>query len=186
MATRRRRQNPFHAATNGNVAYDVRTRGNVAYEPERRPERQRVSDASLERARRPRTRVELRPQQSISLTAILGFVLVAVLAVGVLASYVQLNSVYANTVSAQSALTELESTYAKLEAEDQEIFDNQTLRAAAEEAGLVEPGVGQQVYLELSEPDSTVVYRQEEEASGLRGCWNAVRSFFGSVGEYFS
>lgn len=186
MATRPRRQNPFHAATYGNVAYDVNTRGNVAYQPERQTQRQRVSEDHLRRARQPRTRVELRPQQSISVTAVLGFVLAAVLAVGVLASYVQLNSVYANTVSAQSALTELESTYAKLEAEDQQIFDNETLQKAAEEAGLVEPGVGQQVYLELSEPDSTVVYQQKAKTSGLQGCWNAVKSFFGNIGEYFS
>ncbi len=189
MAARRKRQNPFQTAISGNVAYDVNTRGNVAYEPEReeRPEQQRISDTSLQRAKNTRRQpVELRRQQPVALTAVVGFVLVAMLAVAVLTSYIQLNSIYADTVVAQTTLTELETDYSKLAAEDEEVFDAETLRQAAEEAGLTEPSASQKVYIESASPDNTVVYDQQEKATGLRGCWQTVVSFFAGLGAYFS
>lgn len=191
MATRRNRTNPFQTSVyvGGNVAYDLHS-GSAAPElqpeRERRSEEERLSETHLRRAKRTRPQVVLRPQQKISLTAIAGFVVVAMLAIGVLASYIQLNSIYADTVSAQSELTELESTYVKLQAEDEEIFDSATLNQAAEEANLKKPGMSQQVYLELSDPDNTVVYQQTEQATGLRGCLQAIQSFFAGVGAYFS
>ncbi|MCD7821374.1 MAG: hypothetical protein LUG64_04095 [Clostridiales bacterium] len=169
------------------MAYDVNPRGNVAYEPEQeeRPEQQRISDTGLQRAKQTRRQpVELRKQQPVSLTAVAGFVLVAMLAVGVLTSYIQLNSVYAETVAAQTTLTELETDYSKLAAEE-EVFDAETLRQAAEEAGLTEPSASQKVYIEFSSPDNTVVYEQQEQATGLRGCWQTVVSFFTGLGAYF-
>lgn len=187
MAARRKRQNPFQTAISGNVAYDVNPRGNVAYEPEQeeRPEQQRISDTGLQRAKQTRRQpVELRKQQPVSLTAVAGFVLVAMLAVGVLTSYIQLNSVYAETVAAQTTLTELETDYSKLAAEE-EVFDAETLRQAAEKAGLTEPSASQKVYIEFSSPDNTVVYEQQEQATGLRGCWQTVVSFFAGLGAYF-
>ncbi|MCD8353838.1 MAG: hypothetical protein LUC47_05955 [Clostridiales bacterium] len=189
MAARRKRQNPYQTAISGNVAYDVNTRGNVAYEPEReeRTEQQRISDTGLQRAKNARRQpVELRKQQPVSLTAVAGFVLVAMLAVGVLTSYIQLNSVYAETMTAQTELTELEDTYTKLAAEEEEVFDSETLLQAAEDAGLTEPSASQKVYIEFSSPDNTVVYTQQEQATGLRGCWQAVVSFFTGLGAYFS
>lgn len=187
MATKSRRKNPFRAATNGNVAYDI-NRSSAAPElvGEERLEQERVSDAHLQEIKRPRAQVAMREQQKVSVTAVAGFVMVAMLAVGVLASNIQLNSIYTNTVAAQSQLAQLESNYAKLVAENEEIFDSETLTSAAEEAGLAKPSSTQQVYVELSDPDNTVVYQQTEQASGLRGCLDAIRSFFGGIGAYFS
>ena len=130
--------------------------------------------------------MELREQQKVSLLAIAGFALVIVLAVGVLTSYVQLNGIYAQTVRAQSSLTQLENDYAKLEAQDQEIFDSETLSKAAQSANLVKPGISQQMYLELSDPDIAVVYQQNDQMSGLERVWQRVRSFVSGVGEYFN
>lgn len=189
MATKSKRKNPFRAATNGSVAYDI-SRSNVSPElvREERPEQERVSDDHLQHAKEQQNRAQLvlREQQKVSVTAIAGFVMVAMLAVGVLASNIQLNGIYASTVTAQSQLTQLESNYAKLVAENEEIFDSQTLADAAEEAGLVKPNSTQQVYLELSDPDNTVVYQQTEQTNGLRGCLDAIESFFGGIGAYFS
>lgn len=193
MATQGKRQDPFRAATIGNVAYDLDPRGNVVHVPQRElelelePERRRVSQQELRQADQTRTRaVPLRKQQGISLLAVAGFCLVALLAVGVLTSYIQLNGIYADTMAAQTELTELESTYDKLAAEDEEIFDSATLNQAAEEAGLSKADSAQKVYLELSDPDSTVVYQQQKQATGLQGCWEAVKSFFGGLGAYFN
>ncbi len=172
----------------GNAAYDIYRLHSAAPELDQplEPVKERVSDTQMERAKRKRPQVVLRPQQRIVPTAIAGFVLVALLAVGVLSSYIQLNSVYADTVAAQSHLTQLENTYAKLAAEDEEVFDSETLNKAAEEAGLVKPSVVQQVYLELAAPDSVVIYNKTETASPLRSCWNSIVEFFGSIGEYFN
>jgi cell division protein FtsL len=195
MATRRKRQNPFrNAATYGNVAYDERFRSNTAWELEepeqeqQRREEQRLSDTRLRRAKESENKrtVAIREQQRVSIFAIVGFFVAAVLAVSVLSSYVQLNSIYASTVAAQTTLSELKTNYAKLEAEDEEIFDSETLQKAADEAGLVKPSASQQVYLEMSEPDNTVVYQQQEEVGGIQGCWNAIVDFFGGLGAYFS
>lgn len=193
MAARRRRNNPYRSTSMGNTVYEVERRpaqGNTALQPEPNWEevpQPRTPDTGRQvRVRKPVPKVVLRPQQGVSLAAVAGFLIVALLAVGVLSSYIQLNNIYANTVTAQETLTDLESTRAKLEAEDEEIFDSETLNHAAEKAGLTKPAASQQVYLELSDPDNTVVYQHEEESTGWRGCWKAVQSFFTGIGAYFS
>ena len=146
----------------------------------------RVSEEELERGRTTGQRLPLREQQRISLLAIAGFAMIAMLAVAVLASYVQLNNIYARTVAAQSALTQLESDYAKLEAQDQEIFDNARLSKAADKAHLVKPGINQQVFVELSDPDNAVVYHHSDGAPLVERTIQGLRSFFSGVGEYFN
>lgn len=182
------RKNPFQTITyEGNAA---RKLGTAAPELEReeRQEQRRVSQEQLERARgaKRNAAVALREQQKVSLVAIAGFAMVILLAVSVLASYIQLNGIYAQTVRAQSSLTQLEADYAKLEAEDQEIFDNETLNKAAAAANLVKPGISQQMYVELSDPDNAVVYQQNDQISGAEKAWRTVRSLVSGVGEYFN
>ena len=89
-------------------------------------------------------------------------------------------------MAAQSTLTQLESDYAKLETQDQEIFDNARLNKVAAEAGLVKPGMNQQVYVELSDPDNAVVYRQDDGAGVVERAVQGLRSVFSGVGEYFN
>lgn len=185
MAERRNRMTSF-GYMSGNAAYDLRSNTAHEFEQDERRESERISDTQLQRAKKTRPRVVLREQQKISLVAVGGFVMAALLAVSVLASYIQLNSIYAGTVTAQKTLTQLESTYAKLAAEDEEIFDSAVLRKAAEDADLKKPDARQQVYLELAEPDNTVVYRQETESTGLDSVVQAVKSFVSGIGAYFS
>lgn len=180
-----RRENPFQTIVfDGNAVRRVN-------EPQRLPEEEilrrgaRFPEEELDRANHAGQRLPLREQQKVSLLAIAGFVMIAMLAVAVLASYVQLNNVYARTVAAQSALTQLESDYAKLEAQDQEIFDNARLNRAAAKAHLVKPGMNQQVYVELSDPDNAVVYHQGEGAPLVERAVQGLRSFFSGVGAYF-
>lgn len=148
--------------------------------------RSRVSEEELARGNQAGQKVSLREQQRVSLLAIAGFVMIAMLAVAVLASYVQLNSICARTVAAQSALTQLQSDYAKLETQDQEIFDNERLSKAASKAKLVKPGMNQQVYVELSDPDNAVVYHQSDGSPLVERAARGLRSFFSGVGEYFN
>lgn len=181
------RENPFQT-----IVYDGNTVRRLGV-PQRLPEQEertlpRISDEELDsrsRSNQPK-KLPSREQQRVSLLAIAGFAMVAMLAVAVLSSYVQLNSVYARTVAAQSSLTQLESDYAKLEAQDQEIFDNQRLNKAAAKAHLVKPGLNQQVYVELSDPDNAVVYQQGDGVPLLDRAAQGLRSFLGGVGEYFN
>jgi cell division protein FtsL len=182
-----KRNNPFQT-----LVYDGNTarRLNVplgAGEQEEIPAKPRLTEEELERGRGSASRsLPLREQQRVSLVAIAGFAMVAMLAVAVLASYIQLNNVYARTVAAQATLTQLESDYAKLEAEDQEIFDNSRLHKAADKAKLVKPGISQQVYVELSDPDNAVVYHQSEGIALVERCTKGLKSIFQGVSEYFN
>lgn len=120
-----------------------------------------------------------RQPQTVSLSAVAGFLLVAVLAVAVLSTNIRLNSLYSAAVAQRHQLIELESEYSKLQAADEEIFDNESLKRVAEESGLVKPGVNQQVYLKLSPPSNTVVYGEQDRATGLAGVVQWFERLFG-------
>lgn len=169
----------------GNAALQQNFRGNAVPRKEERPEEvRRQSERKPQNERKPR--VVQRQQEHISLTAVAGFMLVAVLAFGVLTSHIQLTGLYADTVTAQKELTQLQETNAKLETEYEEIFDTETLQQAASKAGLQEPAASQKVYMELSDPDNAIVYHSEDEATGWKGCVQAVKAFFTGIGTYFS
>lgn len=139
-------------------------------DPEQQSESHRISESQQRAGHQERSRrAPARQKQVVSLSAVAGFVLVAVLAVAVLCSHVRLNSIYAATVAQEKSLVQLEGEYSKLAAADEEIFDNESLKQVADKYGLVKPKVGQQVYLELSDPNNTVVYHNTEEAAGLTG-----------------
>lgn len=111
----------------------------------------------------------VREAQPISLTAVAGFLLVAVLALSVLSYHIRLNGVYTQTVAQQKQLVQLEEEFSKLKATNEAIFDSESLQKVAEEAGLVKPSVNQQVYLKMSPPNNTVVYAKPDSASGISG-----------------
>lgn len=173
----------------GNAALQQNFRGNAVPRTEEQEEKTR-RQPSRQLPRRPaddhKPRIVLRQQEHISLTAVAGFLVVAVLAFGVLTSHIQLTSLYADTVAAQKELTQLQESSAKLETEYEEIFDTETLQQAAEQAGLQEPAASQKVYMELSDPDNAIVYHGEEEETGWKGCIQAVKAFLTGIGTYFS
>ena len=174
-------------ATYGNVAYDLDYLGNVAVE--RTAAERAYEPQPLVRPRervRTRTRVQVREQQRVSLFAIAGFLAVAVVAVVVLMGYIQLNSVYAETVQLRSQLTELENAGVNLEARYEETFDIQTLeQAVAADGTLSYPTSEQSVYIDLSEPDNAVVYDNTEGTGGITGFFQAVGELIAAAVEYF-
>lgn len=166
----------------GNAAYDLR-RTQVA--PKRRPQEQPVPQPRREQRGKPAAQPQPRVQQSVSLFAVIGFTVVVLLAVLVLVSNIQLNSVYSATHLLENQLTELETQADILEAEYNNLFDTVTLSEAAEEAGLVVPGSAQKVYLEMTGGDSAIVYAPVEQpglaeqiGSDLQSFWQGVLSYF--------
>ncbi|MCD7760470.1 MAG: hypothetical protein LUH16_01640, partial [Clostridiales bacterium] len=107
-----------------------------------------------------RLRVNLRPKESVSILPVLGFAAAAVMAVMILFSYTQLNTIYAETVIVRDELSELQEEGEKLEARYEEVFDQAALQEAVDNADveLSEAGSDQKIYVDLSEPDSAVVY----------------------------
>ena len=183
MAANQPKKNP-RVAMDGNAAYWMNTKPKIVELP---PQQERVERTPQKRSSsQTRRKFAVRAQQKISVTAVAGFVVAAMLAVGVLTSHIQLASVYADTVAAQNEIEELEEQHAKLQAEYETIFDVETLKEAAETAGLQEATSGQEVYMELTEPDNAVVYQSNEEQTGIKGYVQAVKSFFAGLGTYFS
>ena len=110
------------------------------------------------------------------------FSFAAVFAVMILISYVQLNGIYARTVSLQNELTQLRTEGDSLRAEYEEVFNQDVLERAVKKAGNLTPSNGDQiVYVELSDPDNVVVYDQEERTS-MDDFLDSVRTFFSGDG----
>lgn len=182
MAANQPRKNQ-RVTMDGNAAYRLRTKPKIVP----MPQLERLEQAPRKKvSSHARPKFAVRPQQKVSITAVAGFVIVAMLAVGVLTSHIQLASINADTVTAQNEITQLEEQHAKLQAEYETIFDAETLEQAADAAGLQEATSGQEVYLELTEPDNAVVYQSDEEQTGIKGCVQAIKSFFAGLGTYFS
>ena len=105
-----------------------------------------------------RPQVEVRPAGKVSLFAVTGFAAVAVMAVLILMSFVQLSAISGEMVSLDSQMTDLRSEEA-------------TLRARYE-----------LVYVDLTEPDHVVVYNAEEAGGSFL---DTVEEMIGSILSYF-
>ncbi len=192
MAARKRtyrdeREVSYHYGVNGSAAYAPAPEY-VPREPERRraPEPGPQPQPRKTPQRRPespaRVRVRVREQQPVAPFAIAGFLGAAALALLLLFSYIQLDAIYAETVTLQSELSVLESEGANLEALYEETFDIATLEeAVAADGTLSRPTDDQIVYIDLTEPDSAVVY----EPGGIMGLLKSVGNLFSVVVEFF-
>ena len=164
----------------GNVAYDpaygsgaVRApRGTEVAQPRVLPREHAVA----------RPKVALRPAGQISLFAVAGFLAVAVFAVMVLMSYVQLNVLSDEVVDLRSEYSSLKAEEARLLAQYELAFDLKSIETAVTAEGhMVKPQSSQIHYMDLSGNDSVVVYAQESTASALN---NTFRAVITTAGEY--
>ena len=106
--------------------------------------------------------VLVRERHAIPVLSVLGVTAVAVAAVMLLLSYVQLTTLAADTVALKSELTVLQAENVSLTAQHEQMFDLATVKEVAEAAGMSKPSSSQIYYIDLSEGDSAVVYQQEE------------------------
>ena len=146
--------------------------GSLAYDLDRElreRELRHAGEAPLQRevvVERPKVRsvskVQTRERQHLSAFSVVGFTAVAALAVLVLMSYIQLTALSADMVSLKSQLSALETENVTLTAQHERMFDLDTVKAAAEAAGMTKPSASQIYYVDLSGGDSAVVYQQEE------------------------
>jgi hypothetical protein len=104
-----------------------------------------------------RTQVEVRQAGAVAPFAVVGFLAVAIFAALLLVSHAQSTVLNAEVVELRSQLSALETEHAKLSAQYEQVFDMEKIQAAVGDT-MVRPVGGQAVYLDLSEPDTVVVY----------------------------
>ena len=129
--------------------------------------------------------VQVRERQQVSYLTIAGVAAVLGLAVLVIMSYVQLTVLSADTVALKKELSTLQTENLRLTTEYERMFDLATVKEAAEAAGMVKPGSSQICYIDLSEGDSAVIYRQED-SSVLTRVLTSLNHGVYAVVEYFN
>ena len=180
MATRRRSQ-----------LSSYRTYGSVAYAPAydgtavRAPRREEVLRPKPRV--RPRERVLTRTQvqaREAGQVAVIGFLAVGVFAALLLLSYTQYAVLTDQVVTLRSELTTLQTENATLSAEYEKVFDMERIQAAVGDT-MIRPTGDQVEYIDLSEPDSVVVYGQEDAKTGIPGLLAGLEEIISSLIEYF-
>lgn len=141
--------------------------------PQVRPRRQELS----------RPKVAVRPAGKVSLFAITGFAAVAVMAVLILMSYVQLTTLSNKVVGLNSQMTRLQSEEATLRARYELAYDLGAIeKAVTSDGSMFRPQAGQMVYVDLTEPDHVVLYQNQETSGGFL---ESLEQIIGSVLSYF-
>ncbi len=115
----------------------------------------------------------------------LGVTAVAVAAVMLLLSYVQLTTLAADTVALKSELTVLQAENVSLTAQHEQMFDMATVKEVAAAAGMAKPTSSQITYLDLDSEDSAVVYQTEGRPSVLSRILSSLHHGVYAVVEYF-
>ena len=152
----------------------------VAQEEEDLQPQPRVRPRERELAR---PKVAVRPAGKVSLFAVTGCGAVAVLAVLILMSYIQLTTISNQVVSLNSEMTQLRGEEATLRARYELAYDLGAIeKAVTSDGSMSRPQAGQMVYVDLTEPDSVVLYHPDETTDGF---WGSLEQIVGSVLSYF-
>ena len=191
-----RKSNDYGRYVSGNLAYDYdylereRRRRAEREQREQRERREYAERRARERAVRaePRSRPvsppKHRERQHVSAFAVFGAAAMAVMVVALLMSYARLTAVSHQVVIMQSELAALEDEHVSLLSRYERTFDLTAIKEAAEAAGMAKPSASQICYVDLSAPDSVVLYGRPAE-SVLGRMFAAVGQDIASLVEYF-
>jgi len=160
-------------AYDGSAARVLEPGEGVRPQPHVRPRRQELT----------RPKVQVRQAGKVSLFAVTGFAAVAVLAVLILMSFVQLSGISSEVVALNEEMTQLRSEEATLRARYEMAYDLSAIETAVTSDGsMSRPQTGQMVYVDLTEPDSVVRYSREEPQ---RGFLDGAREIVNNILAYF-
>lgn len=130
-----------------------------------------------------RPKVEVRSAGKVSLFAVTGFAAVAVLAVMILMSIVQLTAVSDQVVAMEAQMSQLRQEENTLMARYEMAYDLGAIESAVTAEGTMSrPQQGQIIYVDLTEPDNVVLYQQEETSLGF---WGQLEELVGNILAYF-
>ncbi len=187
MTARRRNTTAYGYGTYGSVAYAPAYDGGAVRIPRREEELQRRPRPKQREqvARRvlTRTQVQVRESGQVAPFAVVGFLAVAMFAAMLLLSYVQYTVLNGQMAELSNEVSTLQSENATLSAQYEKVFDMETIQQAVGDT-MARPSSDQVVYLDLSEEDTVVIFRDEEE-NGLVGALHAAGQTLGEIIEYF-
>lgn len=133
-----------------------------------------------------RERVRVRAAGYVAPTAVIGFLLVGVMAILLLVSQVQLTVTSREVVKLKKQSTALNEENAKLLAEYELAFDLKSVEEQVTATGaMVQPQPGQIITLDMSEGDSAAVYTPVSGAEKARSLWDSFTGAVGNVVEFF-
>ena len=157
--------------------YSGRVNGNLAYDPayeerQRRLRREQEYEREHQREefmRPPQRKVQKkaapvhRQREKVSLGALCGFAALAAMVALMILCRAQLTEISSQVVSVQKEIAALEDEHVALLTRYEKTFDLTTIKEAAAAAGMAKPSASQVYYIDLSEPDSVVVYQQKSQ-----------------------
>lgn len=187
MAREQRRKYPYGGGrVEGNLAYDFdyEQRREQREQPRRTENAEPAPVPRARKERRTQTTVRTRERQKVSFAALLGFTALAAMVVMLVMSYAQLTRISDNVVSMKRELSALQEERVSLLTQYEKTFDLATVKEAAEAAGMSKPSASQIYYVDLSAPDSVVIY-QQAEANVLSRIFTSLGHGVCSVVEYF-
>lgn len=185
-ATAAKRKHRYAAvgATYGNAAYDLDRA--AVYGEESPLTRQRPLVRPREEVRA-RPRVRTREAGKVSLFAVVGFLAVGIFCALAILGNVELMRLSSDVSGLKNDLAALQSEEKQLRTQYELAFDLSTVEENVTSNGsMVKPQEGQILYLDLSEPDSVVLFQEEAEPlQGVEGVLAGIREIFDNVVEYF-
>lgn len=162
-----------YGAYRSNLAYDFDTLEREA--PKKQPQIRTIS----------RPKVHVRPTERVSISAVLGFAVVAALFALVIFSYVRLTALSDSVVALQAELSALQTENVTLTTAYERTFDLETVESAAEAAGMSKPSHSQIYYLNMETADSASVYTTSG-TNTVQKLFSAVGKHLKSIAEYFA
>ena len=153
-----------HGATYGSLAYDLDAlaREKQLDDAGKLPQKKvRPAQPEMQPVQRRRSAAQTAARPSPAV--VLGTLLVVGMVIALMLCYVKLTGISDNVSSIKREISALEEQHIALLTEYERTFDLATVKAAAEEAGMSKPSASQVYYIDLSEPDSVVVYQQKSQ-----------------------
>lgn len=181
MATRQR---TTVYRTSGNAAYAPTYAGSTVLNPRRQEEEYLLPKRRERREPINRPTRELRQPGYVAPFAVLGFLAVGLFAVLLLVSMLQVHVASNAVASLRSELTTLQTENATLSAQYEQVFDMEHLQAAIG-SEMVRPTANQITYIDMSQPDSVILYGKSTGTRGAGGFVDGVKEIFSSLIEYF-
>ena len=168
--------------TNGNAAYAPAYTGGAA--PRREDEQYQLPKRAPRRQAAARPQVEVRPAGQIAPFAVFGFLAVGLVAALLLISTLQVHMASDEVVTLKSELAALQTEQEILTAQYEQAFDVEHLQAAIG-SEMTRPTADQITYIDMSEPDSVVLYAKSPVVPGAAGAVAGIREVFSGLVEYF-
>ena len=150
-------------ASYGNLAYDLTYEERehlLRHAGEMTREAELPRPVSREKAQ---ARTAVRPRVRVGALPVMGFMLAALLTLGVLQSYIQLTEISHSVVAMEQELARLKEERLALTTKYELTFDFAAIKENAEQAGMSKVSSSQIYYVDLSEPDNAVAYEQTDQ-----------------------